>query len=241
MYMLGRWDEALSTFDEIPEEQIRSAGTLLSPLTSILEIHIHQGDLDAAEGLLALYSRLEGSADMQERSCLAAAKATLHLAKGLTREAVSFGMEGVETRQSVGIAAQSVKQGFMAAAEAASSLGEHDRVEDLIKLIEALPPGERPPLLAAQARRFRARVEATRGKGQEAIGPFKSAAGLFRELGTPFWLGVTLLEHAEHLARQGRTDEAAPLRDEARTIFEGLEAEPWIARLEQEAKEPATL
>jgi tetratricopeptide (TPR) repeat protein len=241
LYMLGRWDEAVATFAEIPQEQIRSAGLIVSPLTSVLEIYTHRGSPEEAEALLSLYARMEGSADIQERSSLVGAKAALHLGMKQYREALSFGLEAFEMRQSLGIASQAVKQGFTAACEAAFGLGDHDRVDALIKLIEDLPPGERPPLLAAQARRFRARVEATRGKGQEAIGPFKSAAGLFRELGTPFWLGVTLLEHAEYLARQGRADEAAPLRDEARTIFEGLEAEPWIARLEQEAKQPATL
>jgi tetratricopeptide (TPR) repeat protein len=237
LYMAGRWDEALSVFHEIPEEQIRSAGTLLSPLTSILEIQLHRGNPAAAEALLALYPRLEGSADMQERSCLAGAKATVCLAKGQYREAVAFGMETVETRHSVGIAAQSVKQGFIAAAEAALAAEDRSRVAELISLVEGLSAGERPPLLAAHVSRFRARLAGASEDGDAEAG-FKSAAGLFRELGTPFWLAVTLLEHAEHLMRVGRTEATSPLRKEARAIFERLGAKPWIERLEQVVASP---
>jgi hypothetical protein len=64
---------------------------------------------------------------------------------------------------------------------------------------------------------------------------FKSAAGLFRELGMPFWLAVTLLEHGEWLAANGRAADAEPFLAEAREIFERLRARPWIERLDQVA------
>jgi hypothetical protein len=62
---------------------------------------------------------------------------------------------------------------------------------------------------------------------------FKSAVGLFREIGTPFWLADTLLEHAEWLLERGRADTATPLLDEAREIFERLQALPSLERLEK--------
>ena len=54
LYMLGRWDEAMAVYEELPEERLPDGGTLLSPLSSILEIHAHRGDLDAARRLLAI-------------------------------------------------------------------------------------------------------------------------------------------------------------------------------------------
>ena len=59
----------------------------------------------------------------------------------------------------------------------------------------------------------------------EATEQFDAAAKRFRELGVPFWLAVTLLEHGELTG-----DES--LLDEAREIFEELEARPWLERLE---------
>ena len=65
-----------------------------------------------------------------------------------------------------------------------------------------------------------------------AISSALSAAGGFREYNFPFWLAVTQLEHAEWLATRGRTEEAAPRLVEAREIFDGLGATPWLACVE---------
>ena len=119
------------------------------------------------------------------------------------------------------------------ALEAAFALGESAKIEELLASIEAVPPGSRPPYLDAQARRFRARL-AGDGAG------YKAAAERFRELGIPFWLAVTLLEHAEWLAGQG-SSQAEPLLAEASEIFERLEATPWLertARLSSAGREP---
>ena len=52
----------------------------------------------------------------------------------------------------------------------------------------------------------------------------------------PFYVAITLLEHGEWLVSQSRADEASPLFDEAREIFERLGAAPWTDR----AGAPAT-
>ena len=80
-------------------------------------------------------------------------------------------------------------------------------------MIESIPPGSRPPYLDAQALRFRARLV-----GDPAA--FRRAAARFRELGIPFWLGVTLLELGEE-----------PGLVEAREIFAKLGATPWLERV----------
>ena len=58
-----------------------------------------------------------------------------------------------------------------------------------------------------------------------------AAAAIFREVGMPFWLAVTLLEHAEWLAEHEPTADAAPLLAEAHDIFERLEARPFLSRV----------
>jgi hypothetical protein len=44
-------------------------------------------------------------------------------------------------------------------------------------------------------------------------------------------MAVTLVEHGEWLIAQGRPEEASSLLDEAREIFERLEARPWVERV----------
>ena len=61
---------------------------------------------------------------------------------------------------------------------------------------------------------------------------FTAATELFRERSLMFWLAVTLLEHGELLASEGRAGDAEPLLAESREIFEQLEAAPWLARVE---------
>jgi len=219
LYMTGRWEEALATLEELTEEQIRSGAMFLSVLTSVLEIHIHRGQLEQAQRLYSLFSRLETSADLQEQGIYRGATAALRRAEGRFGDALEAGAATVELARTVGAGHQLVKQGLVEAIEAALALGEREKAAKLLETIEKLPPGLRPPYLEAQAHRFRARLE-----GNEAS--YRAAAARFRELEIPFWLGVTLLEHGEE-----------PGLAEAREIFERLEATPWLERVTAAAAE----
>jgi predicted ATPase/class 3 adenylate cyclase len=221
LYMLGRWEESLAVFAQIPEEQIQTAGLLLSPLTSVLELQINRGNVEEAERMLSLYSRVETSADVQDHSAYYGAMAALRRGQGRQAEALEAGVSAFEDSRTLGVSAQGPKQGFVHAVEAALELGEHEKAEELLGLVEDLPRGRRPPYLEAQAARLRARLT-----GHEA--GYKTAAALFRELGMPFWLAVTLLEQGE-----------ARGLEEAREIFEQLEATPWLERLDACAPEAA--
>ena len=224
LFMLGRWDEAQATGAEFTPEQLDSGALMLSLLQSAVEIHIQRGELDEARRVFSLFSRLEESTDVQERSCYLGCRAALGRAEGRLRDALADGEATIEVGRTFGISSQSAKQGLVEALEAAFALGESAKIEELLALVEGVPPGTRPPYLEAQARRFRARL-AEDGAGYEA------AVGQFRELGLPFWLAVTLLEHGEWLVGQGRSGEAEPLLAEAGEIFERLAATPWLDRV----------
>jgi class 3 adenylate cyclase/tetratricopeptide (TPR) repeat protein len=226
--MLGRWDEAIAASEEFTPEQVESGGLMLSVLQSAVEIHTQRGELESARQFLSMFSRLEESTDVQDRSCYLASRAALLRAEQRFEEAVADGEAAIETRHTLSISAQAVKQSIVEAVEAAFTLGRLDKVEELLQLVEAVPPGTRPPYLDAQARRFRARLSGDRAD-------YAAAAARFRELGLPFWLAVVMLEHGELAG-----DES--LLGEAREIFQGLKAAPWLERLERlqpRAKIPA--
>ncbi len=88
--------------------------------------------------------------------------------------------------------------------------------------------------------RFRAGLADPIG-GADIGALFKGAAGLFREIEFPFYMAVTMLEFGEWLERAGRSDEARPLFDEAREVFERLRAKPWLERLGQASNVGAQL
>ena len=216
--MAGRWDEAVSTFDDLPEDQLGTNANLASPLCGVLEIFIHRGQLERARGLFSFFTYLEQAIALQDRAIHSAARAALLHAEGNFSEALKAGADAA----GISDVPQGVKQGLVWAVESALTIGDQERADELLGVVEALPPGLRAPFLEAQAQRFRARMS------NEEAG-FKSAAAGFREYGIPFWLAVTLLEHGE------LTGDLS-LVAEAREIFESLRATPWLERVDAVAR-----
>ena len=237
LYMLGRWDEAMAAFSELPRELLASAGTLQSPLSSVLEIEQWRGNVEEARSLLAIYDRMENSDDIQERSAYAGASACVHFFEGRYAEAVEAGERALEAANAMGPDGQDIKMGMTWALEAAVASGDRAAVDRLAGWVEALPPGLRAPLLVGHAHRARARMA---GSVDEARADHQAAVALFRRLDLPFWLAVSLCEFAEALVREGRGVEAEPMLGEARAIFEPLRVPVWLERIERaEAGETA--
>jgi class 3 adenylate cyclase/tetratricopeptide (TPR) repeat protein len=228
LFMTGRWAESMAAYDQIPEDQVGSVGILLSPLTSILEIHLHRGNLQQARHVFSLYRRLETTADLQEQACYAGGLSAMRLAERDFAGALEAGQQAVEAARVLGAGQQAVKQGFVCGIEAALALGDSGAAWALLGTLRSLRKGHRPPYLEAQAARLEARLESPNPSAERG---FRRAAALFRELEIPFWLAVTLLEHGEWLARTDRAGDAEPLLAEAHQIFERLEAKPWLERL----------
>jgi predicted ATPase/class 3 adenylate cyclase len=218
MWMLGRWDEAQDTRAGFTQEQIDSGGVVLSLMQSSVAIQLERGQLDGARQIFAMFSRLEDSTDVQDLSCYLGSRAALRRAEGRLTEALADAEQTIEVGRTLGVAGQSTKHAIVEGIEAALALGNTGKAEELLRIVADVPAGTRPPFLDAQAKRFRARMTGD-PSGHE------SAAATFRQLGLPFWLAVTLLEHGE------LTGDTASL-EEAHEIFEGLRATPWLERLD---------
>ena len=227
--MLGRWGEAFARLAEIPEELIGRTTTLSSPLSGVLQVHLHRGETDEARRLLGRYEELGRSADVQEQSAYHAAAAAVRLAEGKPADALAAAEQAFETRTTLGLAAQDVKHAYLFGLEAALAVGNRQRVEELLTIVDESPVGLRPPFLLAIAHRFRARLA---GDDPAADREFVSAAAILRELELPFHLAVVLLEHGEWLIARGRPVDAEPFLAEAGDTFERLEARPWVERLD---------
>lgn len=223
--MLGRWDEALELYGQIAEEHMLAA-TTLSVLDGAVAIQIQRGDVAEANRILSLFASLEAVADVQDRSSYLAGASAVRLAEGRYDEALRLGLEAdAVARTGFAASSQQSKQGLVVALEAALALGERGKVEEIVVEILARQPGLRPPYLEAHALRFKAKLESSEAG-------FAEATAAFRMLGTPFWVAVVLLEHAELVAQDGRPSEAEPLLAEARETFERLRATPWLERAE---------
>ncbi|MBD0291799.1 MAG: tetratricopeptide repeat protein, partial [Thermoleophilia bacterium] len=231
---LGEWDEALARMNEIPEDA-RRQGYLFSGNAHMLAfIRVHRGDLEQAEPLVAESAAM--ASDTQSRIFAALVRAVVARARGRHREALSAGQEAYELARTShpGVPVEPLVE----AVEAALALDDLDKADELLGPLGALAPVERTHLVQAQEARLQARLTAARGERDGVEPKYKRAAAVFRELGTPFWLAVTLLEHGEWLVASGRGDEAVPLLDEAREIFERLRARPWLERVDGAAGAP---
>jgi class 3 adenylate cyclase/predicted ATPase len=233
LFVLGDWDAVVTGEEGLPDEdwtQVRLAFATL--LTAIVPVRVHRGQLAEAKRSTRLFAELEQSADIQEQAQVHFAEAVLLLAEGRTAEALRSAEAAYETRHTLGTAYEPVKEAFVVAVEAALALGDVSRAEELLALVDTLPPGGSSQFLQAHFSRFHARLAVCRGDVDQADRLFRRGAGLFRELAFPFYLAVTLLEQGEWLVAQGRRDEAEPLLAEAREIFERLDAKPWLDRLD---------
>jgi predicted ATPase/class 3 adenylate cyclase len=224
----GDWDEALELAREMPEDRITTA---VSVANTLIEIAVERGDPAEARRILGLLSELEGSADVQDRWGYASLSALTLRSEGRFEEALAETDAGLESFQYFGGGVSAdAKIALSEGLESALALGQLDRVEDLLAKIDEIPTGRRPPSLVAQAARYRARLAAARNEHEGVEQGFKTAEAVFREHGLTFFLAAAELEHAEWLTGNGRSQEAQPLLDEAREIFERLEATPWLGR-----------
>ncbi|MDP9331026.1 MAG: AAA family ATPase [Actinomycetota bacterium] len=230
--ILGRWDEAVALFDEL-ESREELPEWVAMQLLGLAELRSCRGEQEGAETLLRRFEGLENSDDPQRRAAYRMTRARIELASGEHAAAFEDAHRVLDEREELGITNFTVKEAFGEALEASIALGDRERAEEVMELLQGLRPGERTPYLRAITSRFGAHLAAMRG---EDPGPgLAAAAEIFRDLGWRLHLAVVLLESAEKLAAAGRSDEAAGPLEEARAIFEDLGARPSLERLDRVA------
>jgi hypothetical protein len=223
-YFAGEWDEGSALVDELAGSEIRIA--MSSVLFPGAALRVHRGDVEAAradvEGLV------EARADEQERCQFDVACAIVALGNGRAADALTAAEAAFGFRDKMHTFA---KEGFVVGGEAAFALGRLDRIEALLAEVRAMPPGLTPPYLRAHSARFAARLGAAQNEHELVEPSFKAAVQAFRDLGLPFYLAITLLEQSEWLIGRGRASEAEQPLEQAKAIFERLQARPWLDRL----------
>jgi hypothetical protein len=229
--MTGRWDEASERAAQVPDVDSPGAD-IIGLLVSMPVIRIARGDLEGAEEILEAFGGYRHSSDVQEAAAFACARASLLRGRGSDDEALVSAKAAVDGALHIGYTG-TAKVAFTQAIGAAFSLGDLGAVRGLIATIDEMRPGEITPFLRALADRSRGRIAVLDGGGGEADRHFKSAIGLFRETGIPYWRALAQVEHAEWLTSQGRSEEAAPLVVEARQTLDRLGAIRWLERAER--------
>jgi class 3 adenylate cyclase/tetratricopeptide (TPR) repeat protein len=233
LFGLGEWDEALATVDSADDEWTRYL---------MADIALRRGEREEVDRLTSAIKESVDMNEVQGRAQLREFEAMVFLVDGRPREALAAAEAALADRAA--LLTLNVVGPLAAALEASFALRDDAKIDELMAIVEKLPPGELTPSLRGIGARFSARRAALRGDPETATAGFLAAGAIFQEIETPFDLAVVRLEHAEWLAGEGRLDEAEPLLEEAREIFERLRAAPWLERIDQVAAvapQPATV
>jgi class 3 adenylate cyclase/tetratricopeptide (TPR) repeat protein len=227
LLMQGEWDEALDRIQGLTEHSDPGS----SHLQVLLELAIARGDLAGAQDVQSRVTALETSPDLQNRGLHGVCLAEVLAAQGRHAEALEMSERSFVAVRGLGLNTQYSKALLVQSMESASQLGDLQRVEELINLLESTPRGSVGPFLRGQAARYRARLYSAHLGDSNVEPTFQQAGAVFREVHAVFWLAVVLLEHGEWLVSAGRRQEAAALLEEAGATFERLRATPWLERL----------
>ena len=231
LFLLGRWDEALTIAAE--EEPLVTNEFARVGMLAAAQIQCERGKQEEARAILAAGETLRNSDNPQLRAGYEVVEARLLRAEGHQSAALAAAERAVALRGELSVTDTSIKLSLVEATEAALALLDLDKAEHLLAIPESLNPGELTPFLQANTARLRARLDAAHGNHERVEERFRTAASLFREFGLPFHLAVTQLEHAEWLTAPGSTDDAQPLLAEAHQTFDQLQATPWLQRTAQ--------
>ena len=120
----------------------------------------------------------------------------------------------------------------------AMDLGDPAAVLPIVDVLEGTPPTRRGRMVEVQLARARGNAASARGDHETAAEEFASALSTARNLGRAAKLAPVLVDYGRWLVQTDRGEDAQPLLDEARGLFEHMGAVVWLERID--ALLPAT-
>jgi class 3 adenylate cyclase/predicted ATPase len=226
---LAQWDDALREAAQLTEQgdDIWAAhATVTMP-----PVLVARGDVAGLEALMKQIGTDTGWTGFEQQKTMARAAIQRVTAPG---DPSALGAACEAALCLVNLQTSEFPPLFAEVIDCAFAAGEPERVEQLLRAVDELEPGQRGPLLDAEAARARARLATHHGDNESADTHYARAIALFSELETPFYLARAQLEYAELLSDGGGKSAAGTeLCQQAAAVFERLGARPWLERAQR--------
>jgi tetratricopeptide (TPR) repeat protein len=228
----GDWDGALALGEDLPLASQTAVASQAFGCISLARIAYQRSDQELAERWLARISpEVASSSDVQLQSLTRWRSAIGAMVEGRFGEALSFYMEAIEGLTADNALAQG-EAIFNDAATIAADLGEPSLALPFAQFAEAAPWTQQTRPVSLACARIRGNEAVANGEHDRAADEFARGLAIGRNLGRPGLLAPLLFDYGRWLVQAGRSEDAAPLLDEARTMFEGMRATQWLGRLE---------
>jgi tetratricopeptide (TPR) repeat protein len=233
LLMDGDWDSAFALADELPLEPQTAVPSHVYGCVLLTRVAYERSEPELAESWLARISPEVGtSSDLQLQNLTLWRRAVVAIGERRPADALPLLEDLTQdliTQDLVGLAGPL----FVDAATVASDLQDSSLALPFAALLDAIPPARRTRAVELCRARIRANAAAGSGEHDAAAEEYALALATARNLGKAALLGPVLVDYGRWLVQTGRTEEAAPLLEEARTLFEPMKATLWLERAEQ--------
>jgi tetratricopeptide (TPR) repeat protein len=229
----GDWEGAFALADELPLEPVSAIPSQVFGCVSLARVAYERSDPQLAERWLAQVSPdVATSSDIQLRNVSSWMRAVEAIGGNRLADALPDLMEVVERMTAEGVVGHA-ETCFTDAATIAMDLRDPELAMPFAAWLETVPTGQRTRPVVLACARIRANAAAAKEDHDRAAEEYGTSLAIARNLGRPALLGPVLVDYGRWLVETGRAEEAAPLLEEAREMFEGMGATRWLARLEE--------
>ncbi len=228
----GDWDGAFQLADEwLPTQPTAQSGHGLHTAWLAWGA-LERDDPDEARRLLDLVAPgVDETPDLQLRNIVLFKRMLVSIAENRVGDLAASTVEVARLLSEQGYPTNTaLVAGF--ALDALQETGDVSALLPLFDLADEAPAGTRSRLLEAEVGRGRGVAASLAGEHDEAADWFVRALAAARNLGESLEVARVLADYARALVRAGRIDEAEPLAEEARSLFEQMGATRALARLD---------
>ena len=235
LLMDGDWDSAFALADELPlGAQTAVPGHVHGCLWLARAAYARSDPQQAGSWLARISPDVDTSSDIQLRNLAIWRRAVV--AVGERRPADALPLLGEVAQGLIALSYIDFAQPILEdAATAANDLHDAKLALPIAALFDAIPRARRTRAVELGRARIRANAAASQEEHDTAAEAYALALATARNLGKAAQLGPVLIDYGRWLVQTSRVDEAAPLLEEARTLFERMKATDWLDRAREVA------